>query len=362
MGAPRPRLTLARMSASRKLVVASTMALARRAGSSLLKMPEPTNTASAPSCMTRAASAGVAMPPAQNIGHRQRAGLGDLLHERQRGLQLLGPVEQLGRVGLGDLADVAEDRAQVADGLDDVAGAGLALGADHAGALGDAPQRLAEVGGAAHERDGEGPLVDVVGLVGGGEHLGLVDVVDAEGLEDLGLDEVADAGLGHDRDGDDGLDALDHLGIAHPGDAAVATDVGGHALERHDGDGAGVLGDLGLLGVDDVHDDAALQHLGQASLDELGARLTRHEPFGELISHGVECTGGGARLTKRDGGPAGDAGRAHRRRRASTRSSSDGRGRHAGHRHPGVGHPEVGRLGDRRTDGGADPLQPLAGR
>ena len=28
--------------------------------------------------------------------------------------------------------------------------------------------------------------------------------------------------------------------------------------------GAGVLGDLGLLGVDDVHDDAALQHLGQA--------------------------------------------------------------------------------------------------
>ena len=73
---------------------------------------------------------------------------------------------------------------------------------------------------------GEGPLVDVVGLVGRGEHLGLVDVVDAERLEDLGLDEVADAGLGHDRDGDDGLDALDHLGIAHAGDAAVAADVG----------------------------------------------------------------------------------------------------------------------------------------
>ena len=51
-----------------KWVVASTMALARRAGSSDLKMPEPTNTAWAPSCIARAASAGVARPPAQNSG------------------------------------------------------------------------------------------------------------------------------------------------------------------------------------------------------------------------------------------------------------------------------------------------------
>ena len=44
-------------------------------------------------------------------------------------------------------------------------------------------------------------------------------------------------------------------------------DVGGDALERHDRDGAGLLGDAGLLGVDDVHDHAALEHLGQACLD-----------------------------------------------------------------------------------------------
>ena len=113
----------------------------------------------------------------------------------------------------------------------------------------------------------EGPLVDVVRLVGRGQHLGLVDVVDAERLEDLGLDEVADAGLGHHRDGHGRLDALDHLRVAHAGHAAVAADVGRHPLERHDGDRAGVLGDLGLLGRDDVHDDAALQHLGQAALD-----------------------------------------------------------------------------------------------
>jgi hypothetical protein len=59
-------------------------------------MPEPTNTASAPSCMASAASAGVAMPPAQNMRHGQPAGVVDLLHEAERGLQLLGPLEQLG--------------------------------------------------------------------------------------------------------------------------------------------------------------------------------------------------------------------------------------------------------------------------
>ena len=41
----------------------------------------------------------------------------------------------------------------------------------------------------------------------------------------------------------------DHVGVAHPGHAALGADVGGHALQRHDRDGAGVLGDLRLLGV-----------------------------------------------------------------------------------------------------------------
>src|SRR3712207_6989468 len=59
----------------------------------------------------------------------------------------------------------------------------LALGADHRGALGDPAQCLAQVGGPADERHGELALGDVVRLVGRGEHLGLVDVVDAEGLD-----------------------------------------------------------------------------------------------------------------------------------------------------------------------------------
>ena len=131
--------------------------------------------------------------------------------------------------------------------------------------------------------DGERPLVDVVRLVGRGEHLGLVDVVDAERLEDLRLGEVADAALGHDRDGDRGLDLLDHRRVGHAGDAAVAADVGRDPLERHHGDGAGVLGDAGLLGVDDVHDHAAAQHLGQAPLDPGGSG-------GTGFGHGSEST------------------------------------------------------------------------
>ncbi|MDQ0575559.1 hypothetical protein QFZ29_001782 [Agromyces albus] len=47
----------------------------------------------------------------------------------------------------------------------------------------------------------------------------------------------------------------------------LGADVGGDALEGHHGDGASVFGDARLLGGDDVHDDAALQHLGEAALD-----------------------------------------------------------------------------------------------
>ena len=44
-------------------------------------------------------------------------------------------------------------------------------------------------------------------------HLGLVDVVDIEGLQDLGLHKVADAGLGHDGDGHRVNDLVDKLGV-----------------------------------------------------------------------------------------------------------------------------------------------------
>jgi len=66
MASPRPRDTLAITSGSSWKVVAFTIAAARAAGSADLKIPDPTNTPSAPSCIIIAASAGVAIPPAVN--------------------------------------------------------------------------------------------------------------------------------------------------------------------------------------------------------------------------------------------------------------------------------------------------------
>ena len=67
MASPRPREASATAIGSSNWAVALTMARARSAGLPDLKMPEPTNTPSAPICIIRAASAGVATPPAVNI-------------------------------------------------------------------------------------------------------------------------------------------------------------------------------------------------------------------------------------------------------------------------------------------------------
>ena len=114
----------------------------------------------------------------------------------------------------------------------------------------------------------------MVRLVGRGEDLALVDVVDLECLEDLRLGEVPDTRLGHDGDRDRRLDRLDEGRIAHARDTAVPADVSWHPRERHHGDGAGVLGDLGVLGRDDVHNHATTQHLGEAALHPVGPRHT----------------------------------------------------------------------------------------
>ena len=180
------------------------------AGSSDLKMPEPTNTPSAPSCIISDASAGVAMPPAQNSTTGSLPASATPRTRSSGDCSSLAAVASSASSSVPQAADLRADPAHVAHGLDDVAGPGLALGADHRRALADAPQRLAEVGRAAHERDLERPLVDVVGLVGRRQDLGLVDVVDLERLEHLRLGEVADARLGHHRDRHGLLDALDH--------------------------------------------------------------------------------------------------------------------------------------------------------
>ena len=67
--------------------------------------------------------------------------------------------------------------------------------------------------------------------------------------------------------------------------------------------GAGVLGDHGLLGVDDVHDHAALEHLGEAALDAhraglgLAAVLAHAISVARCLERGAcSRTGGSRRL------------------------------------------------------------------
>jgi hypothetical protein len=73
----------------------------------------------------------------------------------------------------------------VLDGLDNVTGTGLTLGADHGSTFGDAAEGLAEVTASADEGNLEVGLGDVVKVVGGGEDFRLVDVIDTNGFEDL---------------------------------------------------------------------------------------------------------------------------------------------------------------------------------
>src|SRR6185503_18072450 len=214
------------------------------------------------------------------VRHRQLAGGGHGAYQFERCAERFCLGHQLVRGERREPLHVRDHGAHVAHGLDHVAGAGLALGADHRRALADAAECFAQVAAAAHERHPEVVLPDVVRLVGGRQHLGLVNEVDLERLQDLRLDDVPDPALRHDRDVDRLLDLLDHRRVAHARHAAVLADLRRDALERHHRGGARLLRDLGLLGVHHVHDHAALQHLGETHLqpERLGAGGRHHVP------------------------------------------------------------------------------------
>ena len=99
-------------------------------------------------------------------------------------------------------------------------------------------------------------------------------IVHADRFEDLRLDKVADAHLGHDRDADRGHDLLDQAGVRHAGHTAGDANVGRDAFQGHDGDRAGLFRDDRVLRGDHIHDHAALKHLGQAALDGYIADFT----------------------------------------------------------------------------------------
>ena len=108
-------------------------------------------------------------------------------------------------------------------------------------------------------------------LVGGGEHLGFVDVINAKCFKNLRFDKVTDAGLRHNGNRHRSLDSLDHLGVTHAGDSAVNANICRNPLKRHDGTRTSILCNPSLLRIDYIHDDSTAEHLGESTLDELGA-------------------------------------------------------------------------------------------
>ena len=73
---------------------------------------------------------------------------------------------------------------------------------------------------------------------------------------------------------------------AHARDAAGGANVCGNAFERHDGNGAGFLSDGGVFGGDDVHDDAALEHLRETALDGDGSGCFHTSNLSQDLSRG----------------------------------------------------------------------------
>jgi hypothetical protein len=181
--------------------------------------------------------------------------------------------------------------------MDDISSAGFALGADHGRAFRNAAESFTKVTRATNERSLEGVFIDVMFFVRGSENFTFVNEVDAELLQNLGFSEVADASLGHHRNRNRGDDLLDEARLGHAGYAAFGANHRGNALQRHHGDGPGLFGNFRLLDVHHIHDDSALQHLGQTDLEAkacgaIGVAAVRSG----MIRH--------ARMIRHDGPPA----------------------------------------------------------
>jgi GntR family transcriptional regulator len=173
----------------------------------------------------------------------------------------LGICHQLLDGHILQLADRTQHRASMAHGLNNVPSPGFAFCADHGCAFTDAPQSFTQVAAAADEGHLEQVFVDVVFFIGRCKHFRFVDVIHAERLEDLSLDEMADAAFCHDWNRDGIHNFFDEGRVAHAGYATMGTDISWHSFERHDRHCSGLLGDARVLGCDDIHDDAALEHL-----------------------------------------------------------------------------------------------------
>ncbi len=200
----------------------------------------------------------------RKIRHRQFPGLRDLPNELERRAQFLCFMHQLIVAHRGEFLHLAHDRAHMPHSFHHVAGTRFALGANHRRTFADAPQRLAQIARAAHERHAVIVLPNMVFFIGRRQHFALIDEVHFQRLQNFRFREVSDAHLGHHRNCHGGHDFANHFDRRHPRHAAFFADVRRHALQGHHRARSGVFRDLRLFGVRNVHDHAAFEHLRQA--------------------------------------------------------------------------------------------------
>ena len=136
-------------------------------------------------------------------------------YEVVRYLELLGCFIEFILAHAGNATDFALHHAHVANGLNDIACTGLALGTYHGSAFGNATEGFSQILGTTYEGHVKLGLVDVIDIVGRREYLALVDIVNLDSLQDLCLGNMADTALSHYRNADSLLDSLYHLGVTH---------------------------------------------------------------------------------------------------------------------------------------------------
>jgi hypothetical protein len=166
-----------------------------------------------------------------------------------------------------EIVDIAANLSKVTNSFNDIAGPSFTFSSDKSRALMYSTKSLSEIGSSTHEGGFEKVFIDVKKWIRWGQNLRFIDEVDSDRLEDLRFGEVSDSDLRHNRDAYRRFDLFDHFGVAHASDSPVAADVKWNSLKSHNRHRSGVLSDASLLNIDDVHDHAVTQHLGEANFD-----------------------------------------------------------------------------------------------
>ena len=125
-------------------------------------MPEPTKTPSTPNCIIKRRIGGGGHAAGGKVDHRHASQVAGFQHQLVRGADLFGKSHHLFFGHVLQAADLTQNRAGMAHSFHHIAGAGLALGADHRRAFADPAQRFAQVAAAANKRHFEVVLVDMV--------------------------------------------------------------------------------------------------------------------------------------------------------------------------------------------------------